>query len=202
MENCILVVDDDTLMRPRLAVNLEKAGHWKSRAVSAEEARILAAVYPPEVIFLTARRATLDQVLRPQLGADNRVARLFDSDGPLSHIKATFATLIASVVAQWRHIWVPAMFGLGALLLVLTAPHWAGWVQALATYGLPTEDMAVGWLTHLLFDPAATFNSLLSGAARTWLDSVGQTDMLVTLAIIALSVATVGGLGQLLGDAH
>jgi hypothetical protein len=202
MENSILVIDDDALMRPSLAVSREQAGHWRSRAAGTEDVLALTRVYPREMIFLTARRARLDQVLGPEVGADNHVARLFDLDGLSARIKAIFATSVASVATQWKHVWAPAMFAVGALLLVLAAPPWAGWLQALATYGLPAEDMAVGWLTHLLFDPAATFNSLLSGAARTWLDSVGQTDMLVTLAIIALSVATVGGLGQLLGDAH
>ncbi len=202
MANSILVVDDDALMRPSLALNLEQAGHWKSRAASSEGALTLIKVYPPEVIFLTARRTKLDQVLGPELEADNNVAELFDLSEPLVRIKATLAASVAYAGARWRQIWVPAMFALGGLLLVLAAPHWTGWVRALATYEPPTEDMVGGWLTNLLFDPVTTFNSLLSGAAQTWLNPVGQIDMLVTLAIIVLAVASVAGLAQLLGDEH
>jgi CheY-like chemotaxis protein len=202
MYNNILVVDDDTLMRPSLALYLEQAGHWRSRAAGSEAALTLMEVYPPEVIFLTARRTKLDQVLGLERGADNNVARLFDLDRLLARIRATFAALVASVAARWRQIWVPTMFALGVLLLVLAAPHWTGWVQALATYELPTEDLVGGWLTHLLFDPVTTFNSLLSGAAQTWLNPAGQMDGLVTLAIIVLAVASVAGLAQLLGDEH
>ena len=202
MANSILVVDDDTLMRPSLALNLEQAGHWRSRAASSEDALTLINVYPPEVVFLTARRTKVDQVLELESEADNNVAKLFDLGGLLARIGATFATLVASVAARWRQIWVLGMFALGGLLLVLAAPHWTGWVQALATYELPTEDMVGGWLTNLLFDPVTTFNSLLSGAVQTWLNPAGQMDVLVTVAIIVLAVASVAGLAQLLGDEH
>jgi len=202
MKNSILVVDDDTLMRPSLALNLEQAGHWRSRAASTEDVLALTRVYPPEVIFLTARRAKLDQVLEPEWGADNHVTRLFDLDGLPARIRATIAASVTTVAAQWRQIWVPAIFAVGVLLLVPAAPHWTGWVQALAAYELLTEDMVGGWLTHLLFDPATTFNSLLSGAAQPWLNPTGQMDVLVTLAIIVLAVASIAGLMQLLGDEH
>jgi hypothetical protein len=202
MENSILVVDDDTLMHSRLTINLEHAGHWRSRAASAERARILATVYPPEVTFLTARRATLDRVLGPELGADNRIARFLDLDGSLVRIKNIFAASVTFAAARWKLIWIPALFAVGVVLLMLAAPHWTGWVQALATYELPAEDVVGGWLAHLLFDPAATFNSLLAGTAQTWLNPAGQIDALVTLAIIVLAVASVAGLMQLLDDEH
>lgn len=70
MANRILVVDDDTLMRPSLAVHLERTGYRGSSADSAAEALALVQDYPPEVIFLTARRAKLDPVLRRELEAD------------------------------------------------------------------------------------------------------------------------------------
>jgi hypothetical protein len=202
MAENILVVDDDTLMRPSLAVNLEQASHWGSRAASTEDTLTLINVYPPELVFLTARRTKLDQVLGLELGADSHVAKLFDLDRLLARIKATIAASVAYAGARWRQIWVLAMFALGGLLLVLAAPHWTGWVQALATYELPTENLVGGWLTNLLFDPVTTFNSLLSGAAQTWLNPAGQMDVLVTLAIIVLAVASVAGLAQLLGDEH
>jgi cation transport ATPase len=202
MANSILVVDDDTLMRPSLALNLEQAGHWRSRATSSEDAQTLIRVYPPEVVFLTARRTKLEQVLGPEPEANNNVARLFDLDRLLARIKAAFAASVAYAAARWRQIWVLGMFALGGLLLVLAAPHWTGWVQALAAYELPTEDMVGGWLTNLLFDPVTAFNSLLSGAVQAWLNPGGQMDVLVTLAIIVLAVASVAGLAQLLGDEH
>jgi len=202
MANSILVVDDDTLMRPSLAVTLEQAGQWRNRAASTEDTLTLINVYPPEVVFLTARQTKLDQVLGLELGADNRVAKHFDLDGLLARTKTTFAASVAYAAARWRQIWVLGMFALGGLLLVLAAPHWTGWVQALATYELPTEDMMGGWLTNLLFDPVTTFNSLLSGGVQAWLNPAGQMDVLATLAIIVLAVASVAGLAQLLGDEH
>jgi len=108
MANSILVVDDDTLMRPSLALNLEQAGHWRSRATSSEDAQTLIRVYPPEVVFLTARRTKLEQVLGPEPEANNNVARLFDLDRLLARTKAAFAASVASVAARWRQIWVPA----------------------------------------------------------------------------------------------
>ena len=198
----VLVIDDDTLMRPGLAVHLERTGHWRSCVAGAADAPALIRDYLPEVIFLTARRAKLDQVLGPELGADNNVAKLFDLDGLLARTKATSAALVACAAVRWRQIWVLGMFALGGLLLVLAAPHWTGWVQALATYELPTEDVVGGWLTNLLFDPVTTFNSLLSGVVQAWLNPAGQMDVLVTLAIIVLTVASVAALAQLLGDEH
>ena len=97
---------------------------------------------------------------------------------------------------------MPVTFGLGALLLVLAAPHWAGWGRTLATYELPTEDMVGDWLTNLVSDPVTALSSQLSGAVQAWLYPAAQMDVLVTLAIIVLAVGSVAGLVQLLGDEH
>ena len=115
MPNHILVVDDDALLRRSLAFNLEQAGFRTSTAATAEDALAQAKVNPPDlvlldiglpgmdgldavkqlkaqlgvmVIFLTARRRELDEVLGLELGADDYVTKPFDFDVLLAHIKA------------------------------------------------------------------------------------------------------------------
>lgn len=111
----ILLVDDDALLRRSLSFNLEKAGYRVSTAASAEDALALTRRDPPNlvlldiglpgmdgldalrhlrdavgtpVIFLTARRRELDQVLGLELGADDYVTKPFDLDVLLARIKA------------------------------------------------------------------------------------------------------------------
>jgi len=111
----ILVVDDDALMRRSLQFNLEQAGYQVSSAGSAEDALGLAHRNAPDlvlldiglpgmdgldalrhfknelgvpVIFLTARRRELDEVVGLELGADDYVTKPFDMDVLLAHIKA------------------------------------------------------------------------------------------------------------------
>jgi DNA-binding response OmpR family regulator len=111
----ILVVDDDALMRRSLSFNLEQAGYQVSSAGTAEDALSLAHRDPPDlvlldiglpgmdgldalrhfkselgvpVIFLTARRRELDEVVGLELGADDYVTKPFDMDVLLAHIKA------------------------------------------------------------------------------------------------------------------
>ncbi len=103
-------------------------------------------------------------------------------------------------VEWWRRASVAVMFALGTLLLVQAAPHWTGWVQALTSYKLPTEDIVGGWLANLLADPVTALSSQLSEALQAWLYTAGQVDALVTLAIIVLAMGSVAGLVQLLGD--
>lgn len=115
MSKHILVVDDDTLMRRSLSFNLEKSGYRTSRAASAEDALEISRRDPPDlvlldiglpgmdgldalkqlkdqagtpVIFLTARRRELDQVVGLELGADDYVTKPFDLDVLLARIKA------------------------------------------------------------------------------------------------------------------
>ena len=115
MAEHILLVDDDALLRRSLSFNLEKAGYRVSTAASAEDALALARRDPPNlvlldiglpgmdgldalrhlrdavstpVIFLTARRRELDQVLGLELGADDYVTKPFDLDVLLARIKA------------------------------------------------------------------------------------------------------------------
>ncbi len=66
MDDDILVIDDDMLMRSDLALDLERAGH-RVNPGSAEQAVVLIRECPPEMIFLTARRSRLDPILRREL---------------------------------------------------------------------------------------------------------------------------------------
>lgn len=203
MANKILVIDDAILMRPSLAVDLERAAYRRRRSTtSAEKALTLNPVCPPEMIFLTARQTKLDQVLGLELGADGKVSQPFDLGVQLAHVKTAVANQLASPAARRRQVWMSAAFAVGVLLLVLAAPRWRGWVQTIATYEPPTEDMVWNWLTKLMFDPAATFNPVLSQTVQTWLNPGEQIDMLTMLGIIVLAVASVAGLAQLLGDGH
>ena len=115
MPSHILLVDDDALLRRSLTFNLERAGYQVSSAASAEEALEHARHAPPSlvlldiglpgmdgldalrqigantgspVIFLTARRRELDEVLGLELGADDYVTKPFDLDVLLARIKA------------------------------------------------------------------------------------------------------------------
>jgi len=114
MQTHIMLIDDDALLRRSLAFNLERTGYQVSATASAEEALELARRAPPNlvlldiglpgmdgldalrhfhtdtsvpVIFLTARRRELDQVLGLELGADDYVTKPFDLDVLLARIK-------------------------------------------------------------------------------------------------------------------
>ncbi len=111
----ILLVDDDALLRRSLTFNLEQAGYRVSTAATAEDALAMARRDPPDlilldivlpgmdglealrtfrrsaeipVIFLTARRRELDEVLGLELGADDYVTKPFDLDVLLARIRA------------------------------------------------------------------------------------------------------------------
>ena len=116
MAKHILVVDDDTLMRRSLSLYLEQAGYRCSTAASAEDALAFARRDPPDlilldiglpgmdglqalkqfqqemdmpIIFVTARRRELDEILGLELGADNYITKPFNPDVLLAHVKAT-----------------------------------------------------------------------------------------------------------------
>jgi DNA-binding response OmpR family regulator len=111
----ILLVDDDALMRRSLAFHVEQAGYQVHTAANAEDALSLIRHSPPDlvvldiglpdmdglevlreiktqyklpVIFLTARRRELDEVVGLELGADDYITKPFDVDVVLAHIKA------------------------------------------------------------------------------------------------------------------
>jgi len=129
MAKRILLVDDDILLRRSLAFNLEQAGYTVDPAASAEDALAMARRDPPDlvlldiglpgmdgldalrhlketlnlpVIFLTARRRELDEVLGLELGADDYVTKPFDVDVLLAHIKAVLRRLERGVIPQFE----------------------------------------------------------------------------------------------------
>ena len=115
MAKHILIVDDDDLLRRSLAFNLQQAGFEANTAARAEDALEMVAITTPDlvildiglpgmdgldalrelkgqlevpVIFLTARRRELDEVVGLELGADDYVTKPFDVDVLIARIKA------------------------------------------------------------------------------------------------------------------
>lgn len=116
MPKKILLIDDDALMRRSLAYNLEQAGYKAFAAASAEDGLEVIRNSPPDlvlldvglpemdgldaikqikslipslpVIFVTARRRELDEVVGLELGADDYITKPFDENVLLAHIKA------------------------------------------------------------------------------------------------------------------
>jgi DNA-binding response OmpR family regulator len=111
----IFLVDDDDLIRKSLAFTLAQAGYRVSGFASAENALAQFDREPPDmvlldiglpgmdgldalrairrqatvpVIFVTARRRELEQVLGLELGADDYITKPFDPDVLLARIKA------------------------------------------------------------------------------------------------------------------
>jgi len=124
MQKHILVVDDDSLMRRSVAFNLEQSGYKASSAASAEDAlaishrdrpdlvlldiglpgmdgldalrRFKETVHVP-VIFVTARRRELDEVLGLELGADDYITKPFEMSVLLARIKAVLRRVTSEV---------------------------------------------------------------------------------------------------------
>jgi DNA-binding response OmpR family regulator len=119
----ILLVDADALLRRSLAFNLTQADYRVSTAANAEDALALARQAAPDlvlldiglpgmdglealrhlreqmgvpVIFLTARRRELDQVLGLEMGADDYVVKPFQLDVLLARIKAVLRRAVRS----------------------------------------------------------------------------------------------------------
>ena len=117
MKKHLLLVDDDTLMRRSLAFGLERAGYKISSAANAEGALEIAERQHPDVvildinlpgmdglqalahfkkqanipvIFLTARRRDLDEIMGLELGADDYITKPVNLDILLARIKAVF----------------------------------------------------------------------------------------------------------------
>lgn len=135
MAKRILLVDDDVLLRRSLAFNLEQAGFSALTAANAEDALAIARRELPDlvlldiglpgidgldalrhikdtlnlpVIFLTARRRELDEVVGLELGADDYITKPFDVDVLLARIKAvlrrTERTLPGESAASMRSV--------------------------------------------------------------------------------------------------
>jgi len=121
MKKHILLVDDDTLMRRSLTFGLERAGYKTSSAATAEDALQIAQRELPDliildinlpgmdglralehfkkqgnipVIFLTARRRDLDEILGLELGADDYITKPVNLDILLARIKAVFRRIV------------------------------------------------------------------------------------------------------------
>ncbi len=115
MSEHILLIDDDALLRRSLAFSLENAGYQVTVAADAEAGLALLDELSPQlllldmglpgmdgldalrqirrrgdvpVIFVTARRRELEQVLGLELGADDYVTKPFDVEVLLARIKA------------------------------------------------------------------------------------------------------------------
>jgi DNA-binding response OmpR family regulator len=115
MAQHILIVDDDALMRHSLAFSLQQAGYQTLSAGTAEDARAIVQTRPlnailldiglPDIdgvealrmfqrivsvpiIFVTARRRELDEIVGLQSGADDYITKPFDTDVLIAHLKA------------------------------------------------------------------------------------------------------------------
>ncbi len=116
MSKRILIVDDDVLMRKSLSITLGQQGYITMIAESAEAALLLVRTTQPDlilldiglpgidglealrlirqqlvnipVIFVTARRRELDEIVGLELGADDYITKPFALDVLLAHIKA------------------------------------------------------------------------------------------------------------------
>ncbi len=115
MREKVLLVDDDDLLRRSLAFNLEQAGYEVFTAATAEAALAVFERSPPDlivldvglpgidglqtlrqlrkesdvpVVFLTARRRELDEIVGLEMGADDYVTKPFDTDVLLARIRA------------------------------------------------------------------------------------------------------------------
>jgi DNA-binding response OmpR family regulator len=111
----VLIVDDDDLLRRSLAFSLEQAGFEARTAAAAEDGIAMTSQKRPDivlldimlpgmdgleairyfrdkigvpVIFLTARRRGLDQIVGLELGADDYLTKPFDTDVLIAHIRA------------------------------------------------------------------------------------------------------------------
>ncbi len=120
-------MDDDTLLRRSLSLQLEQAGFRASTAESAEDAIPLAQRDPPDlilldiglpgmdgmdalkvfqdemdipVIFLTARRRELDTILGLELGADDYITKPFNPDILIAHVKAVLRRASKETVSR------------------------------------------------------------------------------------------------------
>jgi len=115
MAKHILIVDDDKLLRRSLSLQLEQVGYRTSTAANAEDALAFARRDEPDlilldvglpgmdglealrhiqkdmnvpVIFVTARRRELDEILGLELGADEYITKPFNPDILLARVKA------------------------------------------------------------------------------------------------------------------
>jgi len=125
MTKQILIVDDDPLLRRSLAVSLDQTGYQSVTAGSAEEALAAVTTHTPDlilldiglpgmdglqalhalrrqlgnvpVIYLTARRRELDEVVALEMGADDYITKPFDLDVLQAHLRAVLRRTTGAV---------------------------------------------------------------------------------------------------------
>ena len=127
MTKTVLIVDDDPLLTASVAFNLEKAGYKALTATTSEEALTAVQCQPPDVIlldiglpdmdgletirvlqrkasipviFVTARRRELDEIVGLELGAEDYITKPFDMDVLLTRIKVVLRRGISRKEAQ------------------------------------------------------------------------------------------------------
>lgn len=127
MAKHLLIVDDDNLLRRSLSLQLEQAGYRTSTAATAEDALAKARLDQPDlilldvglpgmdglqalrhfqqemdvpVIFVTARRRELDEILGLELGADEYITKPFNPDVLLARIKAVLRRATRDIPGQ------------------------------------------------------------------------------------------------------
>jgi DNA-binding response OmpR family regulator len=181
----VLIVDDDDLLRRSLAFSLEQAGFVTNTAASAEAAIAMTTKKHPDivlldimlpgmdgldalryfhdkidvpVIFLTARRRQVDQIVGLELGADDYLPKPFDPDILIAHIRAVLRRTKGAQTTEQR----PQLIQVGDL----TIDPWARTVfQASRQVELTPKEFDL--LSALAVEPdrVLTIDELLT---RVW----------------------------------
>lgn len=185
MGSSVLIVDDDDLLRRSLAFSLDQAGFATLTASSAEDGIAMATQKRPDivlldimlpgmdgldalryfhdkigvpVIFLTARRRQVDQIVGLELGADDYLPKPFDPDILIAHIRAVLRRTKSAPVAEQR----PQVMQVGDLTI-------NPWSRTVSQSGRPVEltPKEFDLLFALAIEPdrVLTIDELL---ARVW----------------------------------
>ena len=181
----VLVVDDDDLFRRSLAFSLNQAGFDTRTAASAEDAIAMTAQKHPDivlldvmlpgmdglealryfhdkigvpVIFLTARRREVDQIIGLELGADDYLPKPFDPEVLIAHMRAVLRRTRGTQPSEQR----PHVIQLGDL----TIDSWARSVTlASKPVDLTPKEFDVLFALAVEPDRVLTIDELLS---RVW----------------------------------
>jgi len=180
----ILVVDDDALVCKGLKFNLEQAGYKVSTASTAHtalelagrsafDAAILDIGLPDDngldlcktlkaqrdlpVIFLTARRRELDEIVGLEIGADDYITKPFSADIVLAHLRAVLRR-VSRPLTQPRPVEQPIVAGPFELNPITHSAHKNGQPLELA----PREfDLLYMFMSHP--ERAFTSDELIEG---------------------------------------
>ncbi|MEZ4862401.1 MAG: response regulator transcription factor [Caldilineaceae bacterium] len=144
MNNLILIVDDDALLRRSLAFSLEQVGYQISAMATAEAALVAVQQDPPDlilldislpgmdglaalrhlqaltnapIIFLTAHRRELDEVVGLELGADDYITKPFAKDVLLARIRTSLRRTSPTAPTPSE----PTLLTVGDLVIDVTA---------------------------------------------------------------------------------